>query len=101
MLPRFWEIVAEVRTYRPRPLDVLGLVLTMYDGREAIQRQVAEALAGDPLLFETVIPRSASALADTLYHAPVAVYQPRAALAAAYGALAAEVRARLEGLPDA
>lgn len=95
-LAKFWETVAEVNGYRAAPLNVLGLLVTMYDGRESVQQEVLAIMQADPRTFTTIIPRKASALADSLHRAPAAVYDPRNGLAAQYIALAEEVIHRAE-----
>lgn len=95
-LAKFWESVDAVNAYRAGPVRVLGLLLTMYDGRESVQQEVVRTVRADPRAFETIIPRKASALADSLYRAPTAVYDPRNGLATRYSALADEVIRRAE-----
>jgi chromosome partitioning protein len=110
-LSKFWDTIREVNSYRSTPLTVLGLVITMLDRRQSVQREVEATLRGaevkdteglsqpNPyaaLMFQTVIPQRAAALEDSYWQAPAAVYtpDPHNGLAGAYASLAEEVIAR-------
>ena len=77
-------------------LAIEGLVLTMFDGRNTLSREVAEDIRkyfGDQV-FESVIPRNVSLSESPGYKLPALLYRPSSKGALAYSALAAEVAKR-------
>ncbi|NBT39743.1 MAG: ParA family protein [Alphaproteobacteria bacterium] len=78
----------------PNPqLDILGVVLTMYDKRNNLSAQVAEdvrQVLGEKV-FQTVIPRNVRISEAPSYGIPVIVYDPNCAGSEAYIALASEI----------
>lgn len=77
-------------------LDVFGYVLTMYDMRTTISKQVAnevEAYFGK-IVFKSRIPRTVKLAEAPSYGQPITVYDPTGKGAQAYIALAEEVIAR-------
>jgi chromosome partitioning protein len=71
------------------------MVMTMFDGRTNLSRQVAEEVRryfGDRT-FRAVIPRSVRLSEAPSYGQPVSTYAPRSAGALAYAALARELLA--------
>jgi chromosome partitioning protein len=82
---------------RLNPLTrVAGVVLTMYDVRTNLAQQVVEQVRkhfGD-LVFQTVIPRSVRLGEAPSYGEPILTYAPGSPGAAAYEALARELKAR-------
>jgi len=82
---------------RLNPLTrVAGVVLTMYDVRTNLAQQVVEQVRkhfGD-LVFQTVIPRSVRLGEAPSYGEPICTYAPGSPGAAAYEALARELKAR-------
>jgi chromosome partitioning protein len=82
------------RAYNPR-LELAGIVLTMFDGRNNLARQVAAEVRGffPGRVFDTVIPRNV-ALAEAPSHGkPVLLYHVGSAGAQAYLRLAKELLA--------
>ena len=78
-------------------LQLLGVVMTMFDGRTRLSHQVVDEVRGffGDKVFETVIPRT-TRLAEAPSHGkPIIAYDPYSAGAAAYEILAQEVAERL------
>ncbi|MGA0408764.1 MAG: ParA family protein, partial [Limisphaerales bacterium] len=74
-------------------LELLGVVMTMFDGRTRLSHQVVDEVRGyfGGRVFETVIPRT-TRLAEAPSHGkPIIAYDPYSAGAAAYEILAGEV----------
>jgi cellulose biosynthesis protein BcsQ len=95
------RVINQVRENGINPgLDILGVVMTMFDSRTRLgQSVVAEVRQhfGEKV-FETVIPRT-TRLAEAPSHGkPIMAYDPYSAGAAAYEVLSGEVAQRL-GLP--
>ncbi len=73
-------------------LRLRGLLLTMYDGRTNLSRQVAKEVRSHfERTFRTVIPRSVRLSEAPSYGQPIAQYDPASRASRAYEALAAEV----------
>jgi chromosome partitioning protein len=89
-----------VRDHLNPALEIKGVVLTMYDARTNLSADVAAEvrrhLSGR--VFEAVIPRSVRLSEAPSYGVPIAFYSPESKGAAAYSALAAELRTR-DGRP--
>jgi len=83
-------------------LQVLGIVMTLFDSRTTLSGQVvAEVRRMYPeLLFDTVIPRNVRLSEAPSYGQSIAQYDPRSRGGAAYSALTAEVLARLWPVPS-
>ena len=80
-------------------LELLGVVMTMFDGRTRLAQQVVGEVRqhfGDKV-FETLIPRATRLAEAPSYGKPIIYYDKYNAAAAAYELLAQEVLARLEG----
>ena len=79
-------------------LEIEGVLLTMYDQRLSLSRQVATEAKKyfGRQVFETVIPRNVSIAEAPGFGKPVADYQPSSPGARRYAALARELRARTE-----
>ena len=77
-------------------LAIEGIVLTMYDGRTSLTRQVQEELRAHfgSLLLETVIPRNVRLAEAPSHGMPALQYDVRSKGASAYLDLAREVLAR-------
>ena len=74
-------------------LEVEGVVLTMYDGRTTLSRQVAAEVRnffGDQV-FETIIPRTVKLSEAPSYGIPITQYDPQGKGAISYVNLAKEV----------
>ncbi len=80
------------RAINPR-LRLRGLVMTMYDGRTTLSRQVIEEVRRhfSRMVFNTIIPRSVRLSEAPSYGEPIISYAPRSAGALAYAALTQEL----------
>lgn len=77
-------------------LRVGGVLLTMYDPRTNLSRQVAEEVRsffGDRV-FHTIVPRNVRLSEAPSFGLPIALYAPRSTGAGAYEAVAEEVMGR-------
>ena len=77
-------------------LGIKGVVLTMFDGRTNLSSDVAAEVRNHlgSAVFGTVIPRSVRLSEAPSFGLPIALYRADSRGAAAYEALAAELRAR-------
>ena len=83
-----------VRNNLNQGLRLGGLILTMYDGRTSLSRQVAdEVRAHFPSTFRSVIPRSIRLSEAPSFGKPIFLYDPTCRGAQAYAALGEEVLA--------
>ena len=76
-------------------LDIFGVVMTMFDVRTTLSRQVVDevrAYFGDKV-FETIIPRNIKLSEAPSHGLPINLYDPRSKGAIAYAELAKEVAA--------
>lgn len=82
-------------------LDVLGVVMTMYDARTRLSAQVAENVRRyfPSRMFETIVPRSVRLAEAPSHGLTVFEHAPQSSGAEAYRLLTAEVAKRL-GLPE-
>jgi chromosome partitioning protein len=79
-------------------LELLGVVMTMFDGRTKLSQQVVGEVRkhfGD-LVFDTVIPRTTRLAEAPSFGKPIIHYDKYSAGSAAYEVLAGEVLARLK-----
>jgi chromosome partitioning protein len=91
-LSHFMSTVELVRRNLNRRLHVRGLLLTMFDRRTTLSRQVADEVRQHfPNTFQTVIPRNVRLSEAPSHGVPIDVYDPRSLAAQAYAALALEV----------
>lgn len=92
------RVMGQLREAGVNPeLRLLGVVMTMFDGRTNLSHQVVSEVRQHfgPTVFETVIPRT-TRLAEAPSHGkPIIHYDKYSAGAAAYELLAQEVLARL------
>lgn len=82
-----------VRSYLREDLSLSGLVMTMFDGRTRLSREVVEEVRrqfGD-LVLETVIPRNVKLSEAPSHGRPIGYYDPQSAGAEAFRELAREV----------
>jgi chromosome partitioning protein len=85
--------IGRVRDTLNPPLALDGLVLTMFDGRNSLSRQVQQEVRthfGDQV-FRTVIPRNVRLSESPSHGVPVMLYDPASRGAVAYRALAREI----------
>lgn len=82
-------------------LELLGVVMTMFDGRTRLSQQVVGEVRGHfkELVFDTVIPRTTRLAEAPSFGQPIIAYDPYSAGAAAYEVLAQEVLTRLNRPP--
>ena len=87
--------VKEVRQNANENLRVEGIVLTMFDGRNNLSKQVeADARSNlRELVFETIIPRNVRVSEAPSYSMPVLTYDPSSKGSKAYMSLAKELLA--------
>jgi chromosome partitioning protein len=92
-LTSLMDTIRRVRASLHPGLKVRGLLLTMYDARTTLSRDVAaEVRSHFPgQVFEAVIPRSVRLAEAPSHGVPVSAYDPSSSGAAAYCALAAEL----------
>lgn len=87
------DTIARIRESFRHPLAVAGILLTMYDDRTVLTRQVAADLKeffGDQV-FKTVIPRSIRLAEAPSFGKPILGYDPRSRGAESYIRLAKEI----------
>lgn len=74
-------------------LDVFGVVMTMFDARTTLSRQVVEEVRAyfGPKVFSTIIPRNIKLSEAPSHGLPINLYAPSSKGAVAYGELADEV----------
>jgi chromosome partitioning protein len=96
------RILNQIRDTGVNPtLQLLGVVMTMFDGRTKLANSVVSEVRqyfGDKV-FETVIPRTTRLAEAPSFGKPIITYDKYSAGAAAYEVLAGEVAARLQ-LPE-
>lgn len=79
-------------------LNVLGIVLTMYDSRNNLANQVVQEVQSyfKDKVFQSVIPRNVKLSESPSHGQPIYVYDPKSRGAEAYRVLAEELHARVE-----
>jgi chromosome partitioning protein len=82
-------------------LELLGVVMTMFDGRTRLAQQVLEEVRTyfKDKVFDTVIPRTTRLAEAPSFGKPIVHYDKYSAGAAAYEVLAQELDERLAALP--
>jgi chromosome partitioning protein len=95
-IPDLLAIFDEVRTYFNPPLSIEGIVLTMYDERTNLSKQVAEEIRRSlkAIVFEVVIPRSVRLAEAPSFGKPIVLYDIKSRGAEAYLNLAQEILAK-------
>jgi chromosome partitioning protein len=92
-IPDLFQTLNEVRTYFNPTLRIEGILLTMYDERTNLSRQVAEevrkSLKG--IIYQVVVPRSIRLAEAPSFGKPVVLYDPKSRGAEAYLNLAQEI----------
>ena len=87
------ETVKQVRGSLNPSLEIQGIVLTMYDGRNNLSNQVVEdvrSFMGDKV-YQTVIPRNVRVSEAPSFGKPALLYDLKCAGSQAYLQLASEV----------
>jgi len=95
-ISQLMDTIERVRESFDRTLKIEGVLLTMYDDRTNLTRQVELDLRGffENSVFETVIPRSIRLAEAPSYGKPIIAYDVRSRGAESYIQLAKEVLAR-------
>lgn len=95
-IPDLFQTLETVRTYFNPRLTVEGLLLTMYDERTNLSRQVAEEIQKSlkNILFETIVPRSVRLAEAPSFGKPIVLYDIKSKGAEAYLNLAEEILRR-------
>lgn len=94
------KVLSQVRENGINPhLELLGVVLTMFDGRTKLSAQVQGEVRQHfgELVFDTVIPRATRLAEAPSFGKPIIHYDKYSSGAAAYEVLAGEVLDRLSG----
>jgi chromosome partitioning protein len=92
-LSKLLDSIRLVRTHLNPELEIFGVVMTMYDARTKLSKQVVEEVRDffDGKVFRTVIPRTVRLSEAPSFGQPVTVYDPSGRGAVAYRGLAKEV----------
>ena len=87
------ESMKRVKNRLNTSLDIFGILLTMYDGRTTLSRQVAAEVQNffGSKVFQTVIPRTVKLSEAPSYGIPICQYDPSGKGAISYNNLAREV----------
>ncbi len=87
------ESMRRVKTRLNPTLDIFGILLTMYDNRTSLSRQVIEEVRGyfGNVVFNTPIPRTVKISEAPSFGMPITEYDPHGKGAIAYIELAKEV----------
>lgn len=87
------DSMKRVKTYLNPTLDIFGVLLTMYDGRTTLSKQVASEVRAffKKDVFDVVIPRSVKVSEAPSFGQPITQYDPTGKGSEAYQALAKEV----------
>ena len=91
--------ISLVRQHLNKSLDVEGVVLTMYDGRSLISKQIAAEIKKyfSKKLYEIVIPRNVRLSEAPSHGKPIVLHDPKCMGARAYAALTEEFLKKTEG----
>jgi chromosome partitioning protein len=95
-LGQLTHVIELVHQHLNPKVRILGVLITMFDGRTNLATQVVEEVERyfPHLVFETRIPRSVRLSEAPSHGAPISIFDPKGKGAAAYAALAEEVLAR-------
>ncbi len=87
------DSMKRVKTRLNPSLDIFGILLTMYDGRTTLSKQVAAEVRNffGSKVFDTVIPRTVKLSEAPSYGLPITQYDPTGKGSLAYKDLAKEV----------
>jgi len=91
-MPDLLHTLNEVRTYFNPSLFIEGIVLTMYDERTNLSKQVAEELRESlgSTIYKAIIPRNVSLAEAPSFGSPINLYAAQSKGAQAYSELARE-----------
>jgi chromosome partitioning protein len=92
-IPDLFQTLETVRTYFNPKLAIEGLLLTMYDERTNLSKQVADEIRRSlkHILFEAIIPRSVRLAEAPSFGKPIVLYDLKSKGAEAYLSLAEEI----------
>lgn len=95
-LSQLMNSISLVKQHLNAGLEVDGVVLTMYDSRSLISKQIAEEINKffTKRLFEIVVPRNVRLVEASSYGKPIMMHDPKCTGARAYKALTLEYLAR-------
>ena len=95
-LSQLMNSISLVKQHLNAGLEVDGVVLTMYDSRSLISKQIAEEIKKffTKRLFEIVVPRNVRLVEASSYGKPIMLHDPKCTGARAYKALTLEYLAR-------
>ena len=98
-LSQLMNTISLVRQHLNKSLKVEGVVLTMYDGRSIISKQIAAAIKKyfSKKLYEIVIPRNVRLSEAPSHGKPILLHDPKCMGARAYAALTEEFLKKTEG----
>lgn len=98
-LSQLMMTIREVRQVANPSLRIEGVLLTMYDARNNLSRQVEEDARAtlEELVYETVIPRNVRISEAPSFSVPVLTYDPKSKGSDAYRQLADELLSQQEG----
>lgn len=87
------ESMKRVKTRLNPTLDIFGVLLTMYDARLTLSKQVVDEVKGyfGRIVFDTLIPRTVKLSEAPSFGEPITQYDPRGRGSIAYIELAKEV----------
>ena len=85
------ETISRVKAARNPRLKVEGVLLTMYDGRNNLSKQVAEEVRKHFRVFDTIIPRNVRLSEAPSFGQPVLLYDARSTGAQGYLEFAKEL----------
>lgn len=90
------ESMKRVKSRLNPSLDIFGVLMTMYDSRTSLSKQVVDEVRGyfGPVVFDTLIPRTVKISEAPSYGMPINEYDPTGKGAVAYNELAKEVISR-------
>lgn len=96
-LSQLLKTIELVRQYLNPSIDMFGIILTMYDNRTRLSRDVAEQVRQmfPQETFQTIIPRNVRISESPSYGKPVVTYDPSSQGAQTYVELAREALVRL------
>jgi len=97
-LGQLLSTIGLIRDNLNQRLDIVGMVMTMFDARTNLSQQVVDEVRSHfpDKIFETIIPRSIRLSEAPSYGRPILSYDPASRGAVAYRRLADELLARLQ-----
>lgn len=98
-LSQLMNSISLVRSHLNRNIKVEGVVLTMYDGRSTISKQISAEIKKyfTKKLYEIVIPRNIRLSEAPSHGKPIILHDPKCMGARAYSALTEEFLKKTEG----